>query len=357
MKKFLELNLQKIGPHHIFVGLACIFVLLSNVTTFSACIVLFSSVFFYISFIAGQNIFKKLNFKSFEVNYKFHEKIGLFLLLFGIFFTIMDLLWVRGVPLFDPTSRKFLSVIYTAFSHTLPLGWAIVVSSSKLSTKKIFLYSGVFAALIALLGYRTQVVVLLLSTIFAMYYSEKIKNKLMIYSLIGLALVVFGLSFLRHFILNIGGNPILSRIDLTMSIFDLIAKNFNGNFQGVIHNAVFSSYGLIDGPKYGPRTLIANSIGVTGVTITPTIFGAVLMDFGTLGLVPYFGIFGLLMGLSNEVSGKLKGLYLGFYSIMVSYLIVGIETGILDLDVVVMYFLGVISTFYGIFRGILNVKK
>ncbi|WP_459200979.1 oligosaccharide repeat unit polymerase family protein [Methanococcus sp. CF] len=357
MKKFLEINSQKIGPHHIFVGISCLFVLLSTVSTISAAIVLFSSVFFYLSFIAGQNIFKKLEFKPFDVNYKIHEKIGLFLMVFGIFFTIMDLLWVRGVPLFDPASRKFLSVIYTAFSHTLPLGWAILVSSSKLSNKRIFLYSGVFSAFVVLLGYRTQVVVLLLSTIFAMYYSDKIKNKLMIYSLIGLALVVFGLSFLRHFVLNIGGNPITSRINLTMSIFDLIVKNFNGNFQGVIHNAIFSSYGLIDGPKYGPRTLIANSIGVTGVTITPTIFGAVLMDFGMLGLIPYFGIFGLLMGLSSEVSGKLKGLYLGFYSIMVSYLIVGIETGILDFDVVVMYVLGIISTFYGIFRGVLNAKK
>ena len=105
MKKFLELNSQKIEPHQIFVGLSCLFVLLSNVTTISAGIVLFSSVFFYISFIAGKNIFKKLDFKPYELNYKIHEKIGLFLILFGIFFTIMDLLWVRGVPLFDPASR------------------------------------------------------------------------------------------------------------------------------------------------------------------------------------------------------------------------------------------------------------
>jgi len=101
------------------------------------------------------------------------------------------------------------------------------------------LYSGVFASLVVLLGYRTQVVVLLLSTIFAMYYSEKIKNKLMIYSLIGLAFVIFGLSFLRHYILNIGGNPLISRIDLTMSIFDLIVKNFNGNFQITLKKVLF----------------------------------------------------------------------------------------------------------------------
>ena len=96
-------------------------------------------------------------------------------------------------------------------------------------------------------------------------------------------------------VLGIGGNPITSRIDLTMSVLDIIVKNFTGTYEGIIHNSIFSSYGFISGSKSGPRTLIANSIGITGVTITPTIFGAFLMDFGLLGLIPYFGILGILM--------------------------------------------------------------
>lgn len=357
MKNFLDFEGLKVGPHHIFVIISSLFILFSSVSVLTASIVLFSAIFFYISFICGTRLLKDVKFKPYDVKYEKHHIFGIILIIIGVVFTILDLLWVRGVPLFDPASRKFLSVLYTALSHLLPVGFAIVVSSSKLSNKKIFLYAAAFSALIVLLGYRTQVMILLLSTIFSMYYSGKIKNKILFSSFFVLGLVVFGLSFLRHMVLGIGGNPLTSRIDLTMSVFDIIVKNFTGTYEGIIHNSIFSSYGLIPGSKSGPRTLIANSIGITGVTITPTIFGAVLMDFGLLGLIPYFGILGILMGISQKIGENLKGAYLGFYSVMASYLIVGIETGILDLDVVMIYLLGAILSINGVIRGILNVKK
>ncbi|WP_048059222.1 oligosaccharide repeat unit polymerase family protein [Methanococcus vannielii] len=357
MKNFIDFKDLKVGPHHIFVILSSLFVLFSSVSGSTSLIVLFSSFFFYISFISGKKLLKNLEFKPYKIDFKKHYLFGIFLIFIGVLFTILDLLWVRGVPLFDPVSRKFLNVLYTALSHMLPLGFAIAISSSKLSLKRIVLYSVAFSALIMLLGYRTQVILLLLSTVFSLYYSKRIKNNALVYSFLVLFIVTFGLSFLRHSVLGIGGNPITSRISLTMSVLDVIVNNFTGTYEGIIHTSIFSSYGIIPGSRFGPRTLIANSIGITGVTITPTIFGAVLMDFGILGIIPYFGIFGLLLGISQKIGECLKGAYLGVYSIMAAYFLIGIETGILDFDVIMVYLLGAILSLNGIFKGILNVKK
>jgi uncharacterized membrane protein len=159
------------------------------------------------------------------------------------------------------------------------------------------------------------------------------------------------MSIFRLHTLGSGGNPIFSRIDLTMSIFDIIVKNFNGVFNGLIHYCAIYSY---IGAFPGARTVVANNIGVYGVTITPTIFGAVIGDYGTLGIIPYFGILGMFLGLYYKISENLKGIYLGIYGILIAYLLVGIETGILDFDVILFYMFGFILCLYIILLKISN---
>ena len=191
--------------------------------------------------------------------------------------------------------------------------------------------------------------VMLISVLFIMYYSNKIKNRELIFLILGIfALLVF-LSLLKLYILGSGGIPLISRVDLTMSVFDIIVHNFNGVFNGyLIYSAIYSYLGI----SLGPRTIIANSIGIHGVTITPTIFGAVIGDYGILGIIPYFGILGIFMGLLYKISKNLKGIYLGVYSVILSYLLIAIETGILDLDVIIYYILGFLLCIYVIFLNI-----
>ncbi|MCS3901387.1 oligosaccharide repeat unit polymerase family protein [Methanococcus voltae] len=363
----LNLNLkEKVNPHDIFVLISCMFVILaSNISITTGAIVLFCATFLYISFIVGKRLIKLYmtsddnenddneNFLTKlkqNINYEKQTKIGLLLITIGALFTVADLIWVSGVPLFDPASRKFLNVGFTAFAHLLPLGWAIVVSCVEMSKKKVFTYSLVFATLIALLGYRTQVIILLLSTIFVMYYNNKLSNKQVVYPVVGLALIVLVMSVLRFYALNIGGNPIVSRIQLTMNILDMVIQNFEGSLQGILHTAIFSSYGLIPGVSSGPRTIVANNLGIEGVTITPTIFGAVFADFGYLGLVSYFGLLGMFIGALHYISSKLNGIFMGIYAILIAYLLAGIETGLLDLDVVCFFGLGAFSLLYVVYE-------
>ncbi|WP_421077712.1 oligosaccharide repeat unit polymerase family protein [Methanothermococcus sp. Ax23] len=359
---------EKIKAHHLFVLLTSFYILFSSISSFSGFLALFSAIFFYMSYIVGERLYYILNLddisncasifnlkKPYRPNYPKHYKFGLFLMFIGILFIFFDILWVKDIPLFDPTSRRFLNVPFTALSHLLLLGWAIAAASNlSLNKIKVIVYSIVFSALIMLLGYRTNVMILFLSILFVMYYSNKIKTKELIYSTFGIFLILLSMSILRLYVLGSGGNPIFSRIDLTMSIFDIIVKNFNGVFNGLIHYCSIYSY---IGTFPGPRTVVANSIGVYGVTITPTIFGAVIGDYGTLGIIPYFGILGIFLGLFYKISESLKGIYLGVYAILISYLLVGIETGILDFDVILFYIFGFILCIYIILLKILNKLK
>ena len=359
---------EKIKIHHLFLMVGCIYISLSSVSYYSGFLALFSLIFFYLSYIVGEKLYYNLkldslidntnnNTNKYKINYSKHYKFGLILLFIGILFIFFNLLWVRGVPLFDPASRRFLNVPFTALSRLLLIGWAITVASNlNMGRLKILGYSLIFSTLIMLLGYRTNGMILLLSMLFVTYYSNRIKTKELIYSSGALFLILIAMSLQRLYTIGIGGIPLISRIDLTMSVFDIIVKDFNGVFLGLLHySAIFSYFGMAS----GARTIIANNIGVTSVSITPTIFGAVIGDYGILGIIPYFGILGIFLGLFYKIAEKLKGVYLGVFAIVASYLIVSIETGLLDFDVLLYYLFGFILCIYISIKSILisNFKK
>jgi len=340
-------SMRKIELHHAFVVLSCIYLIFSNISINSAVVFLFSSIFFYISFIAGKRLYYLLSTdkENLKINLKKHYNFGIFLMIVGLIAVISDLIWVKDVPLFNPLSRKFLNVYFTTLSHLFLVGWAIVVASSNIDKKKILLYTIIFSILIMLLGYRTNVLVLLISVGAILYYKNKISNREILKYVLLIFVILLGLSILRLYALGVEGNPIASRITLTMSVYDIIFNNFNGVFNGYIHYAaIFSYFGMCN----GARTVIAKTLGIYSVSITPTIVGAIVGDYGTLAIIPYFGILGIFLGFFYKLAKYLGGIYLGIYGILFAYTLIGIESGILDIDVILYYFFGLILCIYAI---------
>lgn len=131
---------EKIKIHHLFLMVGCIYISLSSVSYYSGFLAFFSLIFFYLSYIVGEKLYYNLKLDNlidnanitgkYKINYSKHYKFGLILLFIGILFIFFNLLWVRGVPLFDPDSRRFLNVPFTALSRLLLIGWAITVASN-----------------------------------------------------------------------------------------------------------------------------------------------------------------------------------------------------------------------------------
>lgn len=346
----------KLEGHHLFLILTSLFIVLTEVSYYTGVLVLLSALVFYISFLVGKRLFYILRLEDLDYRegYRRGYVLGLTLMFVGLLFLVLDLLWVGGIPLFDPASKRFLSPLFTMLSRLLILGWALVIASNlSLDKIRVIVYALIFSATLMLLGYRTGVTVLLMSTLFILYYTDRIKNRELILLASGVILLLLILSIVRMKVLGSGGIPLLSRMDLTMSVLDIIVHNFNGVFNGYLtYCAIYSYLGMTP----GPRTVIANSLGIQDVTITPTIFGGVIGDYGLLGIVPYFGILGLFMGCLSRIAQNFKGIYLGIYAVMLSYLLVGIETGILDLDVIMYYILGFLLCIYLVIKRVNPLK-
>ncbi|MEO2117151.1 MAG: oligosaccharide repeat unit polymerase family protein [Methanocaldococcus sp.] len=339
--------MERIELHHLFIILSCIYLIFSNISINSAVVFLFSAVFFYMAFIVGKRLYYLINIdnENLKINLKKHYNFGIFLMVVGLIAIISDLIWVRDIPLFNPLSRRFLNVYFTTLSHLFLVGWAIILASSNIDKKKVLFYTIIFSILIMLLGYRTNVLALLISVGVVLYYKNKISNREILKYGFLVFVILLGLSILRLYALGVEGNPITSRISLTMSIYDIIFNHFNGVFNGYIHYAaVFSYLGLCN----GARTIIAKALGIYGVSITPTIVGAVIGDYGTLAVIPYFGILGIFLGFFYKLAEELKGVYLGIFGILCAYTLIAIESGILDLDVILYYLFGLILCIYAI---------
>ena len=87
------------------------------------------------------------------------------------------------------------------------------------------------------------------------------------------------------------------------------------------------------------------------VTITPTLIGQMVIDFGKFGVAVEMLILGFVLGIGFKLMRITKNyFYIGIYSSILTYSILGIETGILDIQVLAYFAIA-------IFIYILNCLK
>jgi len=90
-------------------------------------------------------------------------------------------------------------------------------------------------------------------------------------------------------------------------------------------------------PIYSGRVLISEIIGgrVTSSS-TATLFAPPFLDFGFPGLLMFI-FFGLILGATYKAAREKKNIYAPLHALLLTFLILGIETGIVDL-IVWIYF-------------------
>ncbi|ENN95607.1 hypothetical protein J422_06962 [Methanocaldococcus villosus KIN24-T80] len=336
--------------HHLFIFLIAIYIIFSDVSVNAAIIFLISGIVFYISFIVGKDLFK-LDVGKFVGSNYIDRGFGYLLLIIGFVSVVIDLILSGSIPLFDPLSRRFLNVYLTTLSHLFIVGYAIILATENIDKKRAIIYTIIFSIFISLLGYRTNVLALLLSSFAVLYYKGELKKReLLIFGIIIFS-ILLTLSILRLMFLGALGNPILSRISLTMSIYDIIYNHYNDMFYGFLHYAAIMSY---FGHSVGPRYFIAKTLNIEGVTITPTVVGAIIADYGVLAIIPYFGFLGIFLGFLYKLAKRLRGIYLGIFGVLFAYTLISVESGILDLDVIIYYIFGILLCLRTILKSLRN---
>ena len=286
------------------------------------------------------------------------ERFTAFLLLVGITSLIYDVMQTGGIPLLDPATRRQLSVPFTMLASLTVPGGILLISligrkhqRGELSIEEARVYALItmllITALMSLIGYRTQIIVSLLGSAIAMYYTRLIgKAEILLSFFLGfIAISTFGYyralaqgSSIAFF------DVIGKRVGLTLSIYDSLVERFwvFGANKGSVFLAGFSSFlSFVPGPRLGPRTIVAQIYGVRDVSITSTLYGTAILDFGIPGIMVFSLVMGFILGLAYRAVKQTKAaVSVGIFSLLLAYTLVGIETGLVDFNVLMFFLFG-----------------
>jgi uncharacterized membrane protein len=157
---------------------------------------------------------------------------------------------------------------------------------------------------------------------------------------------IIGIGYFRslgEYVISSNTDPfysLKSRADFTLHVLDML--NFISGDYGLTHGKLLLS--SIPGSELGPRMMIGKLIAWrTEVTVTPTLIGQMLVDFGKTGMILGMGLLGALLGIGFRIVQITKDyFFIALYSLIFAYAIVGVETGILDIQVIFYYAIAIL---------------
>ena len=278
--------------------------------------------------------------------------LGFCLILISIVFFFISIATVGGIPLLKPSIRYLLKPIFTMPVFLIIPGTCLLASAylkdfqdekitrSQARFRFIFLLA-IDCAFLLLLGYRTPLLAAFLIIIIIGFYGNIVSLwEVVIGALIGVGAII-GIGYFRslgELTITSSTNPIYtlqSRADFTLHVLDLL--DFIGGNFGLTHGKLLAS--SIPGSELGPRMMVGKLIAWrTEVTITPSLIGQMVVDFGKIGVFVEMSILGFILGIGFKLMRITKDyFYIGIYSLILTYTVLGIETGILDIQVL-LYF-------------------
>ena len=316
----------------------------------------------YISFLIGFLIFPRfvLNNQDNEnrqiplFNTKDVYSIGFCLTLVGILFLFISIASVGGLPILKSSLRYSLKPIFTMPVFLVIPGIGLIAShylnqynnneiNRSQARFRFLVLTAIGIITVLTLQYRTPIIAILLMMIIIGYYGRILSVwEVIVGALIGVCAII-GIGYLRSLNeLAISSNTNIfstleSRANFTMHVLNLL-NQISGNF-GILHGKMLAS--SMPGSDLGPRMLVGKLIAWrTEVTVTPTLLGQMLVDFGKVGVAVEMCLLGFLLATGYKIIRITQdAFYISIYSLVLTYSIVGVETGILDIQVLFYFFI------------------
>ena len=358
------LNKNRILKNHIFNPLIVLFIFaiflllaLNSVSTSLAITLMLAFAGFFIGSAVIPRYFLNDTRNILEFKRRDMYSIGFCLILISIVFFFVSIASVGGIPLLKPSIRYLLKPVLTMPVFLIIPGTCLVASSylkdyqdekitrSQARFRFIFLLA-MDCALLLLLGYRTPLLAAFLVIIIIGFYGNIVSLwEVVIGALVGVGAII-GIGYFRslgELTITSSTSPIYSlqtRADFTLHVLNLL--DFIGGNFGVTHGHMLAS--SIPGSDLGPRMMVGKLIAWrTEVTITPTLIGQMVVDFGKVGVFVEMTILGFILGIGFKLMQKTKNyFYIGIYSLILTYTILGVETGLLDIQVLVYFAIAIL---------------
>ena len=358
------LNRNNIIKNYIFSPLIVIllfsmFLLLSinSVTTSLATTLIIA----FIAFFIGSTILPRflLNDNG-KIAIKFDRddiySIGFCLMLVSVVFFFISIATVGGIPILKPSIRYLLKPAFTMPVFLIIPATCLIASAylkdfqiQKITRSQVrfrfLLLLAIDCAILLTLGYRTPLLASFLIIIIIGYFGNIVSPwEVVIGGLIGVGAII-GIGYFRsvkEFSITTATSPLSTlqnRADFTLHVLNLL--DFLGGDFGLTHGKLLAS--AIPGSELGPRMMVGKLIAWRSeVTITPTLIGQMVIDFGKVGVAVEMCILGFILGIGFKIIQKTKDyFYIGIYALLLTYTILGIETGILDIQVLVYFIIAI----------------
>jgi len=290
-------------------------------------------------------------------NYSKKELILIAVVFIGILLQVINIAYLGGIPLFSASlkSRAATKIWLLSYIIFLP-GINILLAKFNRNSHFILLIMGLI--LFALTGYRTTPITILLSVFITLFYTRdfKLKYQIIFVLMILIALVSIGFIAVKAISWqnwNLGPLQLVSyRAAFTLRILDRAI-----NRQFMTGGALF--YSTLTGffTSTDPRVLVGQAVLSRNHSITSTIFGPALLDFGFIGMSIQMFLIGFILKTLHFIKEFKSTWICGIYGIILAQTLIWIETGPTDFVVWIFYFIAIliiISTFHKIFKS--NLK-
>ncbi len=367
------LNKNIILKKHIFNPLIVLFVfacfLLLSLNKISNSLVI-TLIIAFVAFFIGSAILPRYFLNGGLENIVTFERkdlysLGFCLLLISMVFFFLSIASVGGIPLLKPSIRYLLKPAFTMPVFLIIPATCLIASAylkdfqdEKITRSqarfRFLLLLAIDCAFLLLLGYRTPLLAAFLIIIIMGFYGNIVSLwEVVVGALVGIGAII-GIGYFRslgEMTISSSTSPLYtlqSRADFTLHVLNLL--DFIGGNFGLTHGHLLAS--SIPGSDLGPRMIVGKLIAWrTEVTITPTLIGQMVVDFGKVGV--FFGM--LILGFTLGIGFKLMQItknyfYIGIYSLILTYSILGVETGILDIQVLLYFAIA-------IFIYLINIVK
>lgn len=274
------------------------------------------------------------------------EKIILSIVVLGILLQVINLINLGGIPLFNSELKAKAATKIWLISYILFLP-SINILLAKFNRKIYYLLLIIGVLLFAITGYRTTPIAILLSTFITLYYTRdfKLKYQILFISVIVAILVIVGFIAMtaigtQQWRLN-AIELISYRAGFTLKILERAI-----NRQLLTGGSLF--YATLTGffTATDPRVLVGQAVLSYNHSITSTIFGPSLLDFGAIGMFIQMFFIGGFLRVLHLLKNYYAGLITGIYGVILAQTLIWIETGPTDLVVWIFYFVAFVLIIY-----------
>ena len=281
---------------------------------------------------------KKLSLSD---SYSKKEMILVGLVLLGILLQIINIALLGGIPLFSATLKAKAATKIWLISYIIFLP-SINVLLARYNRKSHYLLLLIGLVLFALTGYRTTPIAIMLSALITLYYTRDVDVKYIILAILAIAVVLLAVGFIavqaiswQHWSLN----PIelvSYRAAFTLNILSKAIENQFATMGNLFYATLTGFFTHSDA-----RVLVGQATLGQVHSITSTIFGPALLDFGIVGMLIQMFLLGLILKTLHSIQNNKKEVFTAFYGILLAQTIIWIETGPTDVVVWLFYLIGI----------------